>query len=1030
MKTLHKAVEVRESVYNKKMKDEVLDLSDLRNENIDSERFFEETYITDNMETVFDTAMNKFRNKSGNSIIKLTQAMGGGKTHNMIALGLLAQKPELRKKILNGKYSDVEGEIRTIAVTGRESDMEFGTWGEIARQLNKKNFFKDYYAPLKAPGQTAWINLLESSTPTLILLDELPPYLNNAKTREYGDGTLLDIETTAIANLLNAINKKELSNVCLVISDLEATYEEESEIIQGVFTDLEGEVNRFSLNLEPVSSNTNDLYEILKTRMFEKLPTEDEINKVALGFKKSIKKAVEMGYTNETPGEIASAIRDTYPFHPSFKDLIDRFKENQGFQKTRGVIRLTKKMLKIIFKQSDKAINDYLINPYDIDLNNSEMANEIKSIKSEFTNAISHDIANNGHSVAERLDNRTDSQDVQDVAKLILMSSLSKATDAIVGLSVYEIFAYLSKPNRDITKIRSGIEELQERAWYLYKNHNKLLFRQTKNIVAEMQDEIKSLTRQQSKLFIKNLLENKFEPADKDCYQKLMSFPSIEEIELEKKKVTLIIAEPSGNSDGLKQVLKQFYNECEYKNRVMFITGQKNSMNTLLETAKKVKAINNIIERMKEDNISDRDSEMQQGLDLQDKTANRLNSSLRETFTTIYYPRRDVLKNANLIMKFAQNDFNAEQEIRKTLGKEMKFTRNIEPNDLRKRFEKVIFTRDRMTWNELVERTATNTRWLWHEPGALEDLKTDSLQKEIWYKDGNYIDKTPPTKETSVNINKMGEIQENGSVMLQLSPINADEVYYEIGQKATKASKKVENLSAFEATELVYYFLAVDSSGVNDTGDPVRWENDIILQGKETTINGKDALILEASTDNCKILYTTDGSAPKENGGVYKEPIIIPENAKYIQAVAINEKYDITSDIFQYKVKNTKVTVDKNKRVNITEPLRPSGTKYTYEALNCLKETNATIGKAQLIINGKSGNDFSITLMIDNMELKDMDKIEEELKNITNKFVQDKKHDLTAVLDKIQFKNGRDFLKWLEKNDFSLQLYKNRFYQP
>jgi hypothetical protein len=31
-------------------------------------------------------------------VFVLTQAMGGGKTHNMVALGLLAQHPELRRR--------------------------------------------------------------------------------------------------------------------------------------------------------------------------------------------------------------------------------------------------------------------------------------------------------------------------------------------------------------------------------------------------------------------------------------------------------------------------------------------------------------------------------------------------------------------------------------------------------------------------------------------------------------------------------------------------------------------------------------------------------------------------------------------------------------------------------------------------------------------------------------------------------------------------------------------------------------------
>ena len=1030
MKTLRQAVKVRDSVYNKKMKDEVLDLSDLKNSSINPERFFKETFITDNMETVFDTAMNKFRNRSGNSIIKLTQAMGGGKTHNMIALGLLAKYPHIRKEILNGKYSDVEGDIRTIAITGRESDMEYGTWGEIAKQLGKKEQFSEYYSPLQSPGQTAWVKLLESSTPTLILLDELPPYLSNAKTRPYGKGTLLDIEKNAIANLLNAINRKELSNVCLVISDLEATYEEESELIHEVFTDLEGEINRFSINLEPVSSNSNDLYEILKTRMFESLPEKKEINSVARAFQKSVKEAVDMGYSDEIPGEIASLIRKTYPFHPSFKELIERFKENQDFQKTRGVIRFTKKLLQGIFKDTNKADNQYLINPFDINLKNSNMANEIKSIKPELTNAISHDISNNGHSVAEQIDNATDSEDIQDVAKLVLMSSLSKATEAITGLSESEIYTYLSSPDRDITKIKGGIEVLREKAWYLYKEDKKLVFNQTKNVIAAIQDRTQNTTRERAKLHVKSLLKEKLEPKNKDCYQKLLVFPSIEEIELHKNKTTLIVTEPSNDGQGLKEELRSFFKEIEYKNRVLFITGQKNVMNNLINRAKRTKAIDEVIREMRRKKVDERNSEMKDAIKEKDKNANKISSSLTQAFTTIYFPRNGILKPASFKMNFTANNFNAEEEIKKTLINEMKFEENIEPKEIRDRFERVIFTRDKMPWNELVDRTATNTSWIWHHPNALSDLKRDSLDKEIWFEDGNYLDKTPPKKTTSVNITKK-EFETRDNTVLQITPINADTVYYEIGQKPTKASKKVENLSSFEADELIYYFLAVDSTEQNKTGEAVKWINDINLKYQEVMINGKEAIKLEAFPKNCEIRYTTDGSSPLENGGLYsdREIIIIPENAKYIQAVAVNTKHDITSEVLRYKVKDQKVTVQPNEPVKLTKVLNPTGTKFTYEALDFLKDTNAEIGTAQFIISGKADNDFSITLMINNVEVDSLDSIEKELQSITNNLVGEKKYDLTANLNNIEFPTGRDFLKWLEKNEFTLELYKNDFLQ-
>lgn len=40
------------------------------------------------------------------------------------------------------------------------------------------------------------------------------------------------------------------------------------------------------------------------------------------------------------------------------------------------------------------------------------------------------------------------------------------------------------------------------------------------------------------------------------------------------------------------------------------------------------------------------------------------------------------------------------------------------------------------------------------------------------------------------------------------------------------------------------------------------------------------------SHPNVTIKYTTDGSNPKENGGVYYDEVEIPENTTFIQVVA------------------------------------------------------------------------------------------------------------------------------------------------
>lgn len=56
----------------------------------------------------------------------LSQAMGGGKTHSMIALGLLAKEPNLRKKILG------DAEVEQIDVSNCPTPVRIiGKLGEL-----------------------------------------------------------------------------------------------------------------------------------------------------------------------------------------------------------------------------------------------------------------------------------------------------------------------------------------------------------------------------------------------------------------------------------------------------------------------------------------------------------------------------------------------------------------------------------------------------------------------------------------------------------------------------------------------------------------------------------------------------------------------------------------------------------------------------------------------------------------------------------------------------------------------------------
>ena len=80
MKTISEILKPRESVFSDTVRDDVLNLSDFADGKVDADKFFSENFETQGMKMLFDTAFKRFRGQSDTGVIKLTQAMGGGKT--------------------------------------------------------------------------------------------------------------------------------------------------------------------------------------------------------------------------------------------------------------------------------------------------------------------------------------------------------------------------------------------------------------------------------------------------------------------------------------------------------------------------------------------------------------------------------------------------------------------------------------------------------------------------------------------------------------------------------------------------------------------------------------------------------------------------------------------------------------------------------------------------------------------------------------------------------------------------------------
>lgn len=1030
MKTLFDLCKPRESVFEETTREDVLNLSDLIEGRIECASFFEENYTTDGMKTLFHTAFNRFIKQGQTGVIKLTQAMGGGKTHNMLAVGLLAANPEFRSKVMedSGKYKAV-GKVRVVAFSGRESDAPYGIWGSIAEQIGKKEVFSQYYSPLAAPGENAWINLL-SGEPLLILIDELPPYLENAKAKTIGNSDLCAVTSTALANLFTAIGKAQLANVCLVISDLRAAYESGSDLIRSAFKNLESEVNRSALNIEPVGSGSDDVYHILKKRLFEALPGATEINSVAIAYKEEVSKAKQMGLTSVSPDFIYTGIKDSYPFHPSIRDLYARFKENSGFQQTRGLIRLMRQIIAGLYRGDKcKAKNKYLVNVFDFDLNDRAMLTTVTQIKQELSNAIAHDIAANGKAIAEEIDAQYQQELVGDVSKLILVASLANVPNALLGLSLQEIIGDLCEPGRDIAGLKRALDEFQARAWYLeYNKDGKLLFKNVKNMIAELHSLVESYDNEAVKTTtLKAFLTEKFKPIVGDCYQNLLIFPAIDEIALSADRVSLILFEPYTGT-GLHPSLERFYNDAIYKNRVMFLSGVRDTMNRLYEAAKQLKAIDKIIANMRDEKVPEDNQQYLLAQDTRIKKINAVLSAAQQTFSTLYYPMGENIRNSDFNMQFKDNNYNGEEQVKNLLKEKRKFSNDPIDDTLRRKCEERLFTRKEMRWSEVKERAATETNWAWLHPRTLDNLLADCIQKDLWRELVDYVEKGPfPKESTSVSVTVKSCNEDTNTASLRLHPRYGDKIYFEIGAPATTASLKVEDPNNFETSALIVSFICVDSTSEHPTGEPVEWTRDISVKHKIIEkADGKYMVLKSQSGVNIK--YTTDGSDPKGSGGAYDGEFKIPSNATFVQFVA--EHAGVYYDSQSIKIEKGKIgspTIDKTKPLVLSRLLRAVDTSETYDQLALLKKYAESLKDVHIVLhkNDEHGRDTGwIELTLSDKIATNTEQIDNAIDSLKKSFAATGRVAVELECGVITFKSGQTFMDYANEKKLSLSDFK------
>ena len=1015
MKTVRDACTLHPNALSIKLGDQIEQLDELIHAEGDGTAFFEKTFITQGMQDLVTEGIARLAGVSTQAIFHLKQAMGGGKTHLLVGFGLLAKHPALRKQYCGGDAnSPMFDTARVAAFNGRNSPAHF-FWGEIAQQLGKADVFQEFWTSgPKAPDEKAWLKLFDGKEPILILLDEMPPYFEDLSTRPIGTGTVADIATRAFAGLLTAAGKK--ANVCVVVSDLHAAYQTGGALIIKALENAKQELGRGERHITPVDLAANEIYDILRKRLFTQLPDTAAIDDLADAYGKKLEEASKSKVANRGAEAIADEIAATYPFHPRLKNVIALFKENEQFKQTRGLIELVSRLLRSVWERKSNDV--FLIGPQHFDLSIAEVRDKLTEI-SGMRDVIAKDLWDSQQSAhAQVIDLSTGKEAATQVGALLLTASLSTAVNAVKGLTTAELVECLVSPLREPSEFLESFQQLEENAWYIHHTPDgRYYFDRQENLTKLLQSLAHDAPENQVDDLIRHRLREMFKPTRKSAYEEVLPLPKLEDVadKVRKHRVLLIV---SPDSKIPPEEVQKFFDGLSQKNNLCVLTGDKTAMGSVEKAARQVYAVQKADGRIPKGHPQRDELEKKQQSYEQD-----FNSTVLNLFDKVLFPIQRAGKPSQLAGKPLDSGrdqtkpFDGEAQVEKTLtSNPLKLYLDVEKDfdPIRDKSQDLLWpeNQDEARWSDVADRYTEQAGMPWLPPKGLDTLKSIACNRGLWEDLGNgYVTKKPKKKRTSIQVIAESDPDDEGKVRLRVNAQNAGPAprihYAEDGPVGEKSPQLKDQFLTTKALRV--NFLVLDPSGQCEAGDIVTWSNKLTLRNHLKETAGQRTVELLVAPAG-KIRYTLGGEEPRE-GLLYDQPIAIGDGDTLVRVFADVAGLEAKSE-FRYPAKGKKgVPVDDVKpgRLVSRTGRKLDSRGKTFASLQQAAEKSVTF--ENVTVNVGSGSQVA-TFFVGEIPVNAAF-IEAILKTTLEKFTPDTP--VTMTFRKAHFNSGHDLKDFAEK---------------
>lgn len=459
----------------------------------DAAAFFQRTFITEGMRLLLTSVARRLNGKGGDPVIQLQTAFGGGKTHTMLAVYHLATRscaikdltgiPALLDQaglmdVPKSRIAVLDGTALSPGQPWKQGKQAIKTlWGELAWQLGGDDAFalvKEADANGTSPGKDVLKTLLERHSPCVVLIDELVAYVRQFPDSQQISGGSYDSNLSFVQALTEAT--KLVPNAILLASLPESEVEAGSQRGIAALKALEKTFGRVQALWKPVA--TEEAFEIVRRRLFESITDQAARETVCRAFAQTyIAEGSKLpGETQE--GRYYERLLQAYPIHP---ELFDRLYEDwttlEGFQRTRGVLKLLAKVIYRLWKDNNA---DLMIMPGSLPLYDGSTRNELTYYLAPGWDAVLEKDIDGDRAETTELENKEPRfgslNAARRVARTLFLGSAPAAAGAkrgVRGLDRARVLLGCLQPSQTASTYVDALGRLSDRLHYLNASGDK-----------------------------------------------------------------------------------------------------------------------------------------------------------------------------------------------------------------------------------------------------------------------------------------------------------------------------------------------------------------------------------------------------------------------------------------------------------------------------------------------------------------------------------------------------------------------------